>query len=633
MKPGILLALIFFASAAHLAAADVYQPATIAPPAPPREFRGAWIATVANKDWPSAPGLSVAQQKAELISLLDTAVRLKLNAVIFQVRPSCDVMYASTMEPWSYYLTGTPGEAPQPYYDPLAFAIQEAHRRGLELHAWFNPFRARMTPSQPLAMNHVARTHPEWVCHYADQLWLDPGVPAVRDYVLRVIMDVVRRYDIDGVQFDDYFYPYPVKNSSGINIVFPDNTSWRTYGVRSGMSRDDWRRPKHQRVSSKAFTKASKASKSWVKFGISPFGIWRPGYPPSVKGSDAYAELYADSRLWLANGWVDYLSPQLYWPIDSPQHSFSVLLNWWAQQNVRQRNLWPGLAAYQAGTLFPPAEIGRQIQVTRAQPGASGVILFHLKSFEENPVLASVVAAQYTQPAMVPPSPWLDSVPPAKPQLAARENGADWTFQWASPGGNPVARWLLQYYTPEHAWQMAVLPPNQWEQTFGLSPEAVSIRSIDRAGNLGPPTVVRKAGGASVGTAAPPLHTPEKFLGVTTSTRGRTIEEIPLLLKRRRFWKGCKPNSVPLFNGENHLSAQPIPETRPLSRNWSGPLRGFLFGLAPDGVFRAASLTLRAVRSYRTFSPSPQFAPGLSIFCGTVRREFYLPPACIAPEV
>src|SRR5580658_3234373 len=205
MKIGISLALVFFASAALLAAAGIYQPSSIIPPEPPREFRGAWIATVANKDWPSAPGLSVAQQKAELISLLDTAVRLKLNTVVFQVRSSCDAMYDSPLEPWSEYLTGLQGAPPQPYYDPLGFTIEEAHKRGLEIHAWFNPFRARFSAGSSIAANNIARMHPQWVRAYGDQLWLDPGDPAVRDYVVRVVMDVVRRYDIDGVQFDDYF--------------------------------------------------------------------------------------------------------------------------------------------------------------------------------------------------------------------------------------------------------------------------------------------------------------------------------------------------------------------------------------------------------------------------------------------
>jgi uncharacterized lipoprotein YddW (UPF0748 family) len=504
MKTGFFLVAIFFVSTALLVAAGAYQPTTIVPPAPAREFRGAWIATVANKDWPSAPGLSVAQQKAELISLLDTAVRLKLNAVIFQVRPSCDAVYASTMEPWSAYLTGVPGQPPQPYYDPLAFAIQEAHRRGLELHAWFNPFRARLTPSAPLAPNHISRTHPQWVRSYGDQLWLDPGEPAVRQYVLQVIMDVVRRYDIDGVQFDDYFYPYGVPGGGVKNLPFPDEASWRTYGIRSGLGRDDWRRQNINQFVQSVYQNI-KAVKPWVKFGISPFGIWRPGNPPQIRGSDAYAELFADSRLWLASGWVDYLAPQLYWPINPPEHSFPVLLNWWAQQNVRQRNLWPGLAAYQAGVEFPPAEIARQIQCTRAQPGASGDILFHLKSFEENSALASAVASQYTQPALVPPSPWLDPSLPAKPQLADRESNDGLIFQWASPGGNTIAKWVLQFCGTDYAWRTIVLPANQYGQIFSFSPEIVSVRAMDRAGVLGPPMVLRKGGAAAAATVAQPV--------------------------------------------------------------------------------------------------------------------------------
>ena len=495
MKTGIFLALIFFVTAALAAAADIYQPAAIAPPALPREFRGAWIATVANKDWPSAPGLTVAQQKAELISLLDTAVRLKLNAVIFQVRPSSDAVYASAIEPWSAYLTGIPGQPPQPYYDPLAFAIQEAHRRGLELHAWFNPFRARVTPAEPVAMSHVSRTHPEWVRSYGDQLWLDPGIPAVREYVLRVIMDVVRRYDVDGIQFDDYFYPYPVQNGRGVNIPFPDDASWRTYGVHSGLARDDWRRQNIDEFVQSVYQNI-KAAKPWVKFGISPFGIWRPGYPPQIRGSDAYEELFADSRLWLANGWVDYLAPQLYWPINSPGQSFPILLNWWAQQNVRHRNLWPGLAAYQAGIEFPPAEIARQIQATRAQPGASGDILFHLRSLQENPTLAGLVAAEYAQTAFVPASPWLEPSLPAKPEVTEHQNGNAWVLQWTLPGGNTVAKWVLQFCWTNSAWQTVTLPASQFAQAFSFPPAIVSIRAMDRSGDLGPPAVIRKMAAA-----------------------------------------------------------------------------------------------------------------------------------------
>lgn len=501
MKTGFSLALAFFASAMLLAAAETYQPVSLVPPSPPREFRGAWVATVANKDWPSAPGLSVTQQKAELVSLLDMAVRLKLNAVIFQVRPSCDAVYASTMEPWSYYLTGVPGAAPQPYYDPLAFAVEEAHKRGLEIHAWFNPFRARLTPAEPLAINSISRTHPEWVRNYGDQLWLDPGDPAVRDYVVRIVMDVVRRYDVDGVQFDDYFYPYAATTASGIHLPFPDESTWRNYGIHSGLSRDDWRRQNINQFIQSVYQNI-KAAKPWVKFGISPFGIWRPGNPPSVRGKDAYAELYADSRLWLASGWVDYLSPQLYWSIDAPAQSYPALLNWWTQQNVRHRNLWPGLAAYQ----LPPAEIAAQIQATRAQPGASGEIIFHLKSIQDGPALTGYLAREYAQPVLVPPSPWLAALPPSRPQFVAHQSGVGWLFQWATPGYSP-ARWMFQYYGPDNNWTTKFLPAYQTTQVFAVPPRVVSVRAMDRAGNFGPPTVLEKTG-AYVSPAPAPVPAP-----------------------------------------------------------------------------------------------------------------------------
>ncbi|MGH7975233.1 MAG: glycoside hydrolase family 10 protein, partial [Limisphaerales bacterium] len=260
-----MFAFAFLVPTLLFAADEIYQPASIVPPLPPREFRGAWIATVANIDWPSKPGLPVAQQKAELISLLDRAAQLKLNAVIFQVRSACDAMYASPLEPWSEYLTGTQGKAPQPFYDPLAFAIAEAHKRGLELHAWFNPFRARnFQAKSPAAADHISRTHPELVRKYGGELWLDPGEPAVREHVLRVVMDVVRRYDIDGVQFDDYFYPYPKKNSYGEEMDFPDYATWKKYG--NGLSRDNWRRQNINQFIQTIYQNI-KAVKPWVKFG------------------------------------------------------------------------------------------------------------------------------------------------------------------------------------------------------------------------------------------------------------------------------------------------------------------------------------------------------------------------------
>lgn len=480
------------------AAEEIYRPVAIAPPPPAREFRGAWLVTVANKDWPSRPGLSVASQKAELIALLDRAAQLKLNAIIFQVRPSCDAMYASSIEPWSEYLTGTMGRAPEPFYDPLAFAIEEAHKRGLELHAWFNPFRALHAQAKsPVASNHISRTHPELVRQYGNQLWLDPGEPSVRAYVLRVVMDVVRRYDVDGVQFDDYFYPWE-KDSAGRALEFFDDASWRKYGLSSRMTRDDWRRANINLFVQSVY-QGIKAAKPWVKFGISPFGIWRPMNPPQIRGMDAYSTLYADSRRWLANGWLDYFSPQLYWSIDSPPQSFPVLLNWWARQNVQGRHLWPGLNAANVGEKWGPDEITRQIAATRRQPGAGGEIFYHLRNLTDNAALANAVRAANPQPALVPASPWLGSVPPGKPKLTVVENShSSLRLEWQAVD-SPARLWVLQYRTNQ-VWTTEILPAARTNWAFARpAPDLISISAVDRVENAGPPATLRRYVAVPVG--------------------------------------------------------------------------------------------------------------------------------------
>jgi uncharacterized lipoprotein YddW (UPF0748 family) len=488
-QSGILSTFLWLLPVLLFAAGESYQPVSLTPPSPPREFRGAWVATVANIDWPTKPGLTVAEQKAELLSLLDRAVQLHLNAIIFQVRPACDAFYASPLEPWSEYLTGTMGKAPSPFYDPLAFAIGECHKRGLELHAWFNPFRVRHPDAKsPAALNHISRTHPELVRRYGSQLQLDPGEPAVRIHVLNVVMDVVRRYDVDGVQFDDYFYPYPEKNYSGQEMDFPDDATWRKYGLPNGMARDDWRRQNVNQFIQNAY-QSIKAAKPWVKFGVSPFGIWRPKTPSSVRGLDAYAKLYADSRLWLANGWLDYCAPQLYWAVDAPQQSFPVLLNWWTQQNIKGRNFWPGLNAAAVGGKFTTDEIARQIKLIRTQSGAGGEIFYHLRSILDNWALNDSVRVQYARTALVPPSPWLDSTPPDKPQLAITESRTGQRFQWEIAGGEPAWLWLFQYRTNE-VWTTEILPASQTAHTFfDAAPDIVSIRVVDRVGNLSAPAV------------------------------------------------------------------------------------------------------------------------------------------------
>jgi uncharacterized lipoprotein YddW (UPF0748 family) len=491
----ILSASILLAPAMLFAANFIYRPVLITPPDPPREFRGAWITEVAtNQDWPSKPNLTVTEQKTELISLLDRAVRLHLNAIILQVRPACDALYASPLEPWSEYLTGTMGKPPQPFYDPLAFAIAEAHKRGLELHAWFNPFRALRSQSKsPVAWNHISRTHPELVRRYGDDLWLDPGEPAVRDYVLRVVMDVVRRYDVDGVQFDDYFYPYPEKDPAGRLVDFPDYATWKKYGLPNGYERNDWRRANINQFVQSVYQNI-KATKPWVKFGVSPFGIWRPGFPKQIKGLDAYANLYADTRKWLAEGWLDYFSPQLYWPIDDSPHSFSALLNWWSEQNAKGRNLWPALDAAGVGEKFTADEIARQIKITRAQAGASGEIFYHLRTLAENPALTNILGAQYAQTALVPASPWLDSFPPDKPTLTVAENTrTNLSVRWENPGGEPAWFWVLQSRATNNAWTTEILPASQTNHDFAdSSHDIISIRAVDRVGNLSPAAALKK---------------------------------------------------------------------------------------------------------------------------------------------
>ena len=282
-----------------LAFGQTYSPINERPPAIAREFRAAWIASIYNIDWPSSPGLSASSQQSELRGILNKLVALKMNAVIFQVRPQCDAVYSSTMEPWSSSLTGTMGHSPG--YDPLAYCIKEAHARGIEVHAWFNPFRALSSNSQQAAASHVSRAAAHITRKFGNMTWCDPAHPETRSRALNVILDVVKRYDIDGVHLDDYFYPYPAGNTR-----FADGKS-----------------PAQRRAYVDGFVSnlysAVKQQKSWVRVGISPFGIWRPGVPSGIEaGIDSYEQLAGDSRKWLKNGWVDYLAPQLYWK-NSPQ--------------------------------------------------------------------------------------------------------------------------------------------------------------------------------------------------------------------------------------------------------------------------------------------------------------------------
>jgi uncharacterized lipoprotein YddW (UPF0748 family) len=480
--------LILFLLAALSGAAPLVAAADFVPPPPAREFRGAWLATVANIDWPSKPGLPVAQQKAELLALLDRAAQLHFNAILFQVRPVSDALYASPLEPWSEYLTGVQGRAPQPFYDPLAFAIAAAHQRGLQLHAWFNPFRAAHPEAKsPPAPSHITRTHPELVRHYGTQTLLDPGDPAVTAHVVAVVQDVVKRYDVDGIVFDDYFYPYPEKKRNGQKLDFPDDATWKKFGASSGLSRDDWRRDNVNRFI-REISVVIKANKPWVQFGISPFGIWRPKNPAPISGMDAYAKIFADSRKWLANGWVDYFAPQLYWGIAARDQSFPVLLEWWRAQNLKGRHLWPALADSSVGGKFSTDEIPHQVQIIR-QRTDPGAIHYHLRNVLENPALAAAVRAAYAEPALVPATTWLDPVPPEKPKLVALAGKNSVRVRWEPGGGKPAAAWLLQIFS-DGFWRTEILPANQIARTFqNYLPDAVAVRAMDRVGNLSAPSL------------------------------------------------------------------------------------------------------------------------------------------------
>jgi uncharacterized lipoprotein YddW (UPF0748 family) len=351
-----------------------------------RELRGVWVATVNNGDWPSRKDLTVDQQKQELVAMFDRFAALHLNAVFLQVRPAADAFYPSPYEPWSEFLAGAMGKGPEPAYDPLAFAIAAAHARGLELHAWFNPFRARR-PSGDVAAQVVQR-NPEHVHDYGRFVWMDPGSDAVQRDVLAVVADVVKRYDIDGVHLDDYFYPYPEKDASGRDFDFPDGTTWQQYRAQGGtLSRDDWRRDNINRFVRDLY-RTVKDIKPKVEVGISPFGIWRPGNPRQIRGLDAYARIYTDSRLWLQNGWVDYFAPQLYWPIGKREQSFPVLLRWWTRQDTRSRGIVAGMSINRVATGRPNSitveEVARQIDLVRRDDRAVGFILFSAKTLMQD---------------------------------------------------------------------------------------------------------------------------------------------------------------------------------------------------------------------------------------------------------
>jgi len=488
---GVLVTLCFLAAPAAFSADATPAPAG-GPPPLPREFRGVWVATVASIDWPSKPGLTAEKQKEELVAILDKAARLRLNAVVFQVRPMADALYASKLEPWSEFLTGTMGKSPG--YDPLAFAVAEAHARGMELHAWFNPYRARTpTAKSPAPPDHITKRRPDLAKPYGTHYWMNPTHPDVQDHSIAVILDVVKRYDIDGIHIDDYFYPYKEKNEGAV-IPFPDDDTWEKYQAGGGkLSRADWRRDAVNRFVERMY-KEVKETKPWVKVGISPFGIWRPGHPEGIAGFDQFAELYADAKLWFNEGWVDYFSPQLYWPIAQEKQSFPRLLEWWAGENTKKRHLWPGLFTSRAAETakgWSAKEIVDQIEVTRKHTGAGGVIHFSMKALMQNYAgVSDAVRRAYAEPALVPETPWLaDGKPPARPEVVRETvQGQDVLRVRAAAG----VRFVVTRTEIDGLWRTAVRGVAPDGQTTLLLPKAerVVVSVIDRTGRESEPTDV-----------------------------------------------------------------------------------------------------------------------------------------------
>jgi uncharacterized lipoprotein YddW (UPF0748 family) len=505
MRPGTVLRRSL--AAALLLGAACARPTTPAPAAAPpaspdapppvqREFRGVWVATVANIDWPSRPGLPADSQRAEMVRILDRALAMNLNAIVLQVRPAGDALYRSELEPWSEYLTGAQGRAPEPGYDPLEFAVTEAHRRGLELHAWFNPYRARHpTATTPQAAGHLSSKRPELVKTYGRHLWMDPGEDSVRAFSTRVVADVVRRYDVDGVHIDDYFYPYKERDAAGRLIDFPDSVSYARYQARGGrLGRDDWRRNNVDRFVEEMYA-AVKREKPWVQVGISPFGVWRPGHPPQITGFDAYQEIYADARKWLREGWVDYFTPQLYWPIARPGTSYPVLLGWWHGENVHRRHLWPGNFTSRVGNAtegnWRTDEIVEQIMVTRGQAGATGNVHFSMKVFMQNPdsLVDRLTRDVYREPALPPATTWLGGRAPSRPAVTM----AGGTVRMQPGAGTPPARWVVQSFA-NGRWRTEILPGGAREHVLRADAGTVSrvaVSGVDRLGNQGEGVVVQ----------------------------------------------------------------------------------------------------------------------------------------------
>lgn len=402
---------------------------------PEREMRAVWIATVDNIDWPSKPGLSVEEQKKELIAHLDLHKKNGINTIIFQIRPATDAFYRSPYEPWSQWLTGEQGKAPDPFYDPLQFAIEECHKRAMELHAWMNPYRAvflyKNAKTDP---NHITNKRPELFLTYGKHKYFNPGLPETRDYVSKIVGDVVRRYDVDAIHFDDYFYPYKIKDKA-----FPDTESFKMHGGNFYPNQiEDWRRENVNQVI-KQINDTIKSIKLWMPFGISPFGVWRNKDMDKTgsrtqAGQTNYDDLYADVLLWLKKDWIDYVAPQIYWHIGKKVANYKIIAKWW-RKNSFGKPCYIGQGAYRLNpesgvkAWHSADELIRQVKLNRRLKGLDGSMYFSGKTFIQNKlgVNERLKEEVYRNPALHLKNPLYKGAVPSSPELKVKEEELVWT--------------------------------------------------------------------------------------------------------------------------------------------------------------------------------------------------------------
>ena len=414
-------------------------------PYPKREFRGAWIQAVNGQ----FRGIPTEKLKQTLIDQLNSLQGAGINAIIFQVRPEADALYASQLEPWSRFLTGVQGQAPSPYWDPMQFMIDECHKRGMEFHAWINPYRVKTSLKSELAANHLYNIHPEWFVTYNNQLYFDPALPESRRHICMVVADIVSRYDVDAIHMDDYFYPYPAKG-----VDFPDDASFARYGG-GFTNRADWRRS-NVNILIQKIHETIRGLKPWVKFGISPFGIYRneknDPLGSKTNGLQNYDDLYADVLLWARNGWVDYNIPQIYWQIGHPAADYETLVKWWAK-NTENRPLFICQSVMNTVQNADPKnpsinQLPRKMALERAYQTIGGSCQWPASAVVENAgkYRDALVQEYHKYPALVPVFDFMDDKAPGKVRKVKKvwtEDG--YMLFWTAPKAKDEMDRAVQY--------------------------------------------------------------------------------------------------------------------------------------------------------------------------------------------